>query len=61
MYHPYEGFENFDQEDIYQRYESALLRTDTRNVIVDFDNNTSFAALDVGSTSVKKILQAQVF
>lgn len=54
------GFEDFDQDEIYKQYAAALLKPDTRNVIVEFDNATSFSALNVDSTSVKQILQTKV-
>lgn len=57
---PFDGFKNFDQEEIYKQYEAALLKLDTRNVIVDFDNATSFSALNVDGAFVKKILQTKV-
>ena len=61
MSSPFSHFEDFDQDDIYKRYEASLFKPSTLNVVIDFDNATSFASLNVDSDSVKKILQTKVW
>lgn len=60
MSFPFDRFEDFDQEDIYKRYEAALFEPGTQNVIIDFDNATSLASLNVDCDTVKNILQTKV-
>lgn len=60
MSSPFNHFEDFDQVEIYKRYEAALFEPSTQNVIVDFDNATALASLNVDCDSVKKILQTKV-
>ena len=60
MEYPFENFEDFDHHESYQRYERALSNENTRNIIIDFDHDTSFAALNVDCAHVEKLLQDQV-
>ena len=60
MSSPFHRFENFDQGEIYKRYEAALFEPGTQNVIIDFDNTTALASLNVDCDSVQKILQTKV-
>lgn len=57
---PFDGFEDFDQASVYKKYQAALLRPETQNIVIDFDNATSLAALNLDSISLKKILQTEV-
>jgi hypothetical protein len=59
-YQPFENFENFDEEDVYKRYRAALLNPDTHNIIIDFDNATSFSASDVDIATIRKITKNEV-
>lgn len=58
---PFDRFEDFDQGEIYKRYEAALFEPGTHNVIIDFDNTTALASLNVDCNSVKKILRSKVW
>jgi hypothetical protein len=60
VYQPFENFENFDEENVYKHHRAALLNPDTRNIIIDFDNVTSFSALDVDTDAIRKIIQNEV-
>jgi hypothetical protein len=57
---PFDCFEDFDQASVYKNYQAALLRPETHNIVIDFDNATSFAALNLDSVSLKKVLQTEV-
>jgi hypothetical protein len=59
-YQPFENFENFDEEDVYKRYRAALLNPDTHNIIIDFDNATSFSASDVDIATIRKMIKNEV-
>lgn len=60
MSSPFDRFEDFDQDEIYKRYQTALFEPDTKNVIIDFDHATSLASVNVDCNSIKEILQTKV-
>lgn len=53
-------FENFDQKDVYDRYEAAALSIDTLNIVIDFDSTAAVAAKNIDSKSIRYLLQHSV-
>lgn len=53
-------FQDFDDLSVYQRYEDAILKADTCNMVIEFDNAKAQAALDVSNFEMKKILDSKV-
>lgn len=52
--------EDFDREDVYRRYEAAVLSTDTHNIVIDFDSNAAFAAKNIDLKITQSLLQTAV-
>lgn len=51
---------DFDDEDVYKKCESAAIRGDTRNFVIEFDSTSAYAAHDLGDASIKQLLQLEV-
>ncbi|MCJ1468059.1 hypothetical protein MMC07_006685 [Pseudocyphellaria aurata] len=50
-------FENFDDPPVYKRYEAAVLKADTLNMVIEFDSTKAQVVLDVNSPEMKEILR----
>lgn len=52
--------DDFDNDLIYQKYESAVLNLETLNIAIDFNNDGAFAEMNINSALMKEVLQSEV-
>lgn len=51
------GFEDFDDKDVYDRCNNALLQAKTLNFVIQFDEKRATAARDINEVDLKKVLE----
>lgn len=51
------GFEDFDDKDVYDRCDHALLQAKTLNFVIQFDDKKATSARDIGKVDLKKVLE----
>lgn len=53
-------FQDFDDESIYNRFEAAILKTETQNIVIEFGTLRARAALDVDGSAIQTALESEV-
>ena len=53
-------FKDFDQESVFTAFESHFLDLGIRNFVIEFDNTTARAAVDLDEEQIGELLKAEV-
>lgn len=54
------SFEDLDQQPVYDRFKAAFSEADTLNLVVNFDSEAAFAALNIELSGIEGVLEAEV-
>ena len=54
------AFRDFDRESVFKNIEEHFLNPDALNLVIEFDNSTARAAIDLDDEKVKEVLNAEV-
>lgn len=52
-------FEDFDKDEVYERCENALKQASTRNIIIEFDQDSAKAVVNINDLSMGKFLDTK--
>jgi hypothetical protein len=53
------SFEDFDDKDVYDRYEHALSQAETLNFVIQFDDKNASSALNIKAVDLKEYLKTE--
>lgn len=56
----YPGFEDFDDLDVYKKYEAAISENTTKNMVIEFDSATASSALNIENPAMRLVLGKKV-
>lgn len=54
------AFNDFDEETVFETAKEHFLKPDALNLVIEFDNSTARAAVDLNQEQIKAVLQAEV-
>lgn len=56
----YTGFEDFDDLDVYKKYEAAISDNTTKNMVIEFDSARASSALNIDNPAMRLVLGKKV-
>ena len=54
------GFQDLDDDNVYERFETAVIHPDTRNFVIEFDSSKAYAALNFDDRNLQEFLTREV-
>lgn len=53
------GFKSLDNDEVFKEYREAIFNQETKNIVVEFDDNEAYAARNLDRPQLKELLETQ--